>query len=415
MIMKNALYLLLILLSCRGNSQVELESLSPTQWQQDVDYLVNKVNRNFAGFNPSLKTSFNEDAAKIKAAIPRLSTHERILELARLMATLQDGHTEINLTGSETAFSRLPIILSFFGNDLYVVASDNARANIIGQRLTKINDTDITDVLAKLKPYINRDNEIEYIATAPTFIAIPELLEVIRVASAKNTISLTLSDKSGNENTLNVNAISYKEYNSINWARAFKSAPPYLENQDKGYWYAYLPEVKTLYVNFITLYNQNGNISIKKFNQEILKQLDHQKPDKVVIDFRLCRGGNYKNILPLIDELKKRPGINATGKLFIINGRLTFSAAAVATLYFRYKTNATVVGEISRARPNWAENVESYRLPNSNLRFDCLEETKVHFPEAGGSDKIPVDVETPRTYEAYQAGRDEVMEYILSR
>jgi hypothetical protein len=111
--------------------------------------------------------------------------------------------------------------------------------------------------------------------------------------------------------------------------------------------------------------------------------------------------------------VKKRPALNKKGNLFVVNGRLTFSAASVATIHFKDETQAIVVGEVSRARPNWAENMESYQLPNSKLEFDCLEKVKVHSKALGNSKVIPVDVEILRSFELYKNGRDEVMEYII--
>ena len=57
----------------------------------------------------------------------------------------------------------------------------------------------------------------------------------------------------------------------------------------------------------------------------------------------------------------------------------------------------------------------AYTLPHSRLDFDCTEKLKIHSPALGSGDKIPVDAVIPRSFEHYKAGRDEVMEYILSR
>ena len=187
-----------------------------------------------------------------------------------------------------------------------------------------------------------------------------------------------------------------------------------MENLASRYWFKYLPESKTMYVNIASLFNQDGKSSVKKVMEEMLDEMDQKQAAKLVVDFRLCRGGNYNNILPLIDEVKRRTALNRKGNLFVINGRLTFSAASVATIYFKDETQAMVVGEVSRARPNWADNMESYALPNSKLEFDCLEKLKIHSKALGDSKVIPVDVEIPRSFELYKVGRDEVMEYILS-
>jgi hypothetical protein len=54
----------------------------------------------------------------------------------------------------------------------------------------------------------------------------------------------------------------------------------------------------------------------------------------------------------LIKPLKERPAINQKGKLFVLIGRQTFSAARVNAIDFRKDTNAILVGEPIGERPN---------------------------------------------------------------
>lgn len=332
---------------------------------------------------------------------------------ARLLALLQDGHTEISITGPGSGFGRFPFQLYYFGKELRVVLADSAHASLLGKRLTQIDGQDVEVVFEKLKPYMNADNELEYITTAPTLMGIPEVLEAIGVLKTKNSARFTVLDDQGTVSTLSLEFISLNTFNKTKFLRVYSSPPLYLQQIGVGYWKQFMPDAKVMYIHFQTLYDASGTLSIKKFAKECLAEIVATKPNKVVVDFRLCRGGNYFNVLPLIEELAKMEGINVKGRLFVINGRLTFSAAAVATVLFRDKTNAMIVGEVCRARPNWAENMESYELPNSHLEFDCLEQTKIQSPVLGKADRIPVDVEIPRSFVHYVQGRDEVMEYIL--
>jgi hypothetical protein len=116
-----------------------------------------------------------------------------------------------------------------------------------------------------------------------------------------------------------------------------------------------------------------------------------------------------------INAIQKRPWLNQTGKIYVANSRTTFSAASVATIYFKDKTEAMIIGEVSRARPNWADNMESYQLPNSKLDFDCTDKLKDHSPELGNSLFIPVDIKVDRSFEQYRMGRDEIIEYFRSK
>lgn len=413
--MRTILTVALLLAACQGRSQVDLATLSSNQWQDDLSYLTEKVEKRFAGFTPELRNRFRTESEKIRTQIPSLSVNQRIMEFARLLALLQDGHTEVSVVGSEANFHRLPLILYYFGNELRIVAASAPYKALLGKRLTKIENHPVSEILENLKPYMNADNDREYITTAPTLMLMPEVLQTIGIVTDVDKIALTTSDDSGIEEKTNLAPITRNEYNKSEFVRVYPQPPLYLENAGKGNWFRFMPESSTMYVNIITLFNQDGQQPVKKLLVDMMKQFDQQKAKKLVVDFRLCRGGNYNNILPLIEEVKNRAELNQKGNFFVINGRLTFSAASVGTIYFKEQTQALVVGEVSRARPNWAENMESYKLPNSKLEFDCMEETRVHSKTLGTTKYIPVDIEIPRSFELYKAGRDEVMEYILSR
>lgn len=413
--MKKSIFILLILICGEGNAQVDLNKITVAQWQQDLDHLFGKIEKRFAGFTPELKEKFAHEASNLRDAMGSLTVNQRIVEMARLLALLNDGHTEISLTGSGTGFSRFPLVLYYFGEELKVIAASPQFKHIIGLSVNKIGEIPVSTVFEKLKPYMNKDNDIEYITTAPILMTIPEVLNGVGILNNTTEATFTFITKDGKDLAATIPSVSREYYNRTEFERAYEKTPMYLENLNEGYWFRYLPDSKVMYINFITLFNQDGNSSIKKVIGEALKEIDKHKPSKLVVDFRLCRGGNYSHITPLLNGIKKRPYLNSKGKLYVINGRMTFSAAAVATLFFKDETQAIVVGEISRARPNWAENMESFDLPNTKLNYDYTNKIKVHSAILGNDDKIPVDVEINRSFEHYRHGLDEVMEYILSQ
>ena len=409
------LVIIFLLISCKPNAQTDLSSLGLISWSQDLEFLVSKINSRFAGFTPALKEKFNAEVQKLRAELPQLSSTQKIMSFARLLAVLGDGHTEISVVGPAVGFSRLPLQLYYFGNDLRILGIDDKHKDALGSKLIKINEHAVNEIFESLKPYINAENDIEYITTAPNFMVIPEVLQHIGVISRLDSVYMTIQKENGFQTEIALNTISLEKYNTTSYTRLYSKPPLYLEHREKGYWSEYLPGAGLLYINVKTLNNNESDIPIKKFIKNSVEAIETQNIKKVVIDLRLCRGGNYNHILPLLNAIKKNEEINRKGRLFVINGRLTFSAAAVATVLFKDHTNATIIGEVSRARPNWAENMEAYILPHSRLDFDCTEKLKVHSPALLNSDRIPVDVLIPRSFELYASGRDEVMEYILSR
>lgn len=401
------------LASCTGSAQPDLSNLSATQWQEDFKFLVARVNKSFAGFTPEIREAFDRESQRLGNELNNLPPREKILGMAKLMALLHDGHTEISLVGKSSQFHRYPVSLYYFGDSLHIVAINEANKEHVGSVVTAFNDVPTAQVFEKIKPYINRDNDIEYITTIPDFMTLPEMLYSLKITDAPDELTMSLT-KNGKISRLKLNAVTLQEFNDQRRVRAFEKPPLYLENTQQVNWYRFFSQEGTLYLNIRSLFNPDHEPTVRKLIQSAFTEFDKQNGKRLVVDLRSCRGGNYHNGEPILEEIKKRAALQQPNRVFVLNSRLTFSAASVLTIFMKDKAGAVIVGEVSRARPNWAQNAESYILPNSKLKFDCLDETSTHSPTLGNAQFIPVDQEIKRTFRAYQQGRDEVMEYIFS-
>ena len=148
----------------------------------------------------------------------------------------------------------------------------------------------------------------------------------------------------------------------------------------------------------------------------MFKVIDKVQPDKLIIDLRQNRGGNYNKSRPLIESIKKRNFLNQKGKVYVITGRTTFSAAMVTSIFLKKETQAIIVGEPSRGHPNRADNVEHLKLPNSQLWVEYTTKVKKHWLELGTLNHVPVDIEILQNFKGeYNKGKDSVLEYIFSK
>ena len=67
--------------------------------------------------------------AALDAKIPSLERHEVIVEMARIVAAVGDGHTNIYPTRDpKIGFHTLPVAFTFFGDELYVRAAHEVAA-----------------------------------------------------------------------------------------------------------------------------------------------------------------------------------------------------------------------------------------------------------------------------------------------
>src|SRR5260370_37125558 len=78
-------------------------------------------------------------------------------------------------------------------------------------------------------------------------------------------------------------------------------------------------------------------------------------------------GGDNTLLLPIIHELIRAESINQRGKLFVIIGRRTQSAAQNFINLFELHTNAIFVGEPSGESPNMYSDPIPMELPSSRI------------------------------------------------
>ena len=133
-----------------------------------------------------------------------------------------------------------------------------------------------------------------------------------------------------------------------------------------------------------------------------------------MVDLRHNTGGNFHRNEPLIEGIRSRPEINRRGKLFVITSRTTFSAATIAAIDLERQTEAILVGEPSRGRPNGYSDEKHLRLPNSNVEVNYSPLYRAAMPELGDAPYLPVELPVEATFEEYRDGRDPVLAAILA-
>jgi hypothetical protein len=406
--------LAILLVSCNLGIQPDPAKLTSNQWETDFDFFCTLMNDSFAGFTPQIKKQFNEEAFATRQRLPSMSHIRIMMEFSKLSALLQDGHTTFNLSNPKTRFHRFPLLLFYFDKDLYITGTDESHKAMTGKRLLKIGNKSVDTVLEILKPYISQDNEMEFLHTGPELMVIPEILHALNIIDSAHDAVFTVSDDSGGESTHKLSSISLEQFNSMNKVMAYAKIPCYLESPEKNYRFKYLEKENISYITIHKLLNQKGERPVSQTISDFFTDIDHKKSAKVVIDLRTCPEGHYDLALPLIREIKKRPAINQQGKLFVVTGRTTFSAALVTSVFLKFETNTLVIGEPGRGKPNRADNVDIETMPVSKLYFTCTNRMKSHVVEAGLTDHLPVDIYVSPSAKAFKEGRDEVLEKIIS-
>lgn len=392
------------------------QPMSPERWLADLEYLARELPaRHVDPWHRIGAEQFQQAVAELRAKMPQLSNAQAAVELGRLVAMIGGGHTEISLTRSNPGFRRYPIMLRQFGKELYVVAASAPHVRALGARVLSIGDTLTRQAYDTVTPLLGHDNDMEFKEAAPRYLVHAEILQSLDIVPDVDRADWVLRGTDGEVFTLELEPVAFGAVGSLDWhfAGDAENLPLYRQRPRDRYWFEYLEDSRTLYFKYNRCFNQDEGPSIKAFAREMYRFVDSHTVERFVIDLRDNPGGNYHRNAPLIAGLAKRPALGERGRLFVILGHRTFSAAITAVADLAEIAEPIFVGERPRGRPNGQGDVKHFRLPASRIEVDHATNRYTLFPDLGDADYLALDIPVEISIEDYLAGRDPVLETIL--
>jgi hypothetical protein len=130
----------------------------------------------------------------------------------------------------------------------------------------------------------------------------------------------------------------------------------------------------------------------------------------------ICDNGGGDNTVGdtlLVKPLKADPYFNVKGRLYVLIGPLTFSAAMNNAAQFQDETNAILVGEAIGEKPNSFQEPRQFRLPNSHLVVRVS--TLYYAFRKKGENAVHPDKEIIRSWADVKAERDPVLDWVLAQ
>jgi hypothetical protein len=171
-----------------------------------------------------------------------------------------------------------------------------------------------------------------------------------------------------------------------------------------------LPDAKTVYLQYNSVRN-NRTEPLSAFAVRLRKHLDENPVENLVIDVRHNGGGNSFLNRELIRTFVSFE-TEKNGRIFLITGRNTFSAAQNFTNDVIRITNALVIGEPSSSRPFFIGESAGFTLPYSKVTGTIS--TRLHTVNAFDQRVwIAPDIPVPVTAADYFANKDAALGAIL--
>lgn len=338
------------------------------------------------------------------------------LELRRIVALLEDGHSQLLPSGLWAKVC--PFALEFFADGLYVVATAPTCSEFLGERIVGVGDQPLDAALAALAPYACADNARGALPSYALMLRMPGLQRGLGLLGEGQAPSFTVRGGDGKDRRLPLPEGDFLGPGSFgappsSWSHVTREATPrWLASPDLSYWFEHDVANSMVYMRLRAVQNQAGE-SLRQVCTAMFALIAEQHPQRLVIDLRGNRGGNNGLTEPLVHGVIKS-AIDAPGQVFVITDHHTFSAAVNTATRLERDTWALFVGSPPGGRPNHFGDARMSSLPNSGFRLLC---STVRWQDSEPFDQRPwihPDLPADPTFADYVAGRDPALAAILA-
>ena len=398
-------------------------------WRTDLRLLARELKRRaYAPFALISEEDFDREVARLDGQIPGLTDTQIIVAMMRLTALLDDGHAGIRMPDGNPELSRLVQLEFFlFAEGLFVIAAGPGYSRLLGAEVETIGGRTVDEAVAALGPLIARDNDQQVKFQVPAFLRRTAILHGLGLTADLGRVTLAVRFPDGSSGEATVDAVPGRfrwDRHPPGWTRLADtvterlsevsgSPPLYLRHRELPYWFEYLPAADLVYFQYNAVADHPAE-PFAAFCDRLFAFIAARQPARLVIDLRWNGGGNTFLSQALLHHLIRHPEISRRGALFVIIGRLTFSAAQNTATAIGRETEPIFVGEPTGSRPNFTGETIPFELPYSKLRAnagDLFWQTS--WPEDHRTWIAP-DIYAPPTFEAFRRNQDPAMDAILA-
>ena len=375
-------------------------------WREDLTTLREALPRRHKNLFASIdEATWRRDAAQLDAELGGLNEVQLLARLARLVASVGEGHTAVGLYES-SRIRRYPIILYEFSDGMYATEVAAEHGGFRGKKLVGIGDMSIEEVKAAVAPLIARDNDAQLRNLTPTLLVMPELLEAL---GAIPDPALGRFIFEGGE-VLALEPV--KDLSTVRWEEAKETPPRYRQKRQMFYWNDYLPEHELLYFKYNRCANApSPQLSFAGLVEGTLGFMRQKLVTRFVVDLRDNGGGDSSIAAPLIEALGR---MTPAPKIFVLIGRGTFSSAILNTLALK-RVGAVLVGEETGGRPEHYGEVKHLTLPSLGVSVSYSTKYFSHEGISGNLKTLTPDVIVETSGADFFSGRDPVLEAVQYR
>ncbi len=386
-------------------------------WRFDLHFLSREIKR--LHYNPYRKVSreaFDTYVRRLHSEIPGMTDPQIVVGLMRLASMAGDGHTIVRHPAyGQDAKKLLPVQFFLFSEGLFIVSAVAEHADLAGAQVVSLGGHTIDQLMLALDPIISRDNSIWPKLIAPAHMRNPYVLYGLGLIRESDRVTMTTRDKAGKERVVTlVGTAGAPDDGWVTMRKEVNGAEPlHQRNRKASYWFEYVPEHNLGWLQYNAIAHDPKE-PFPQFCQRVFKFINENDVDKLVVDLRWNNGGNTFLSQPLVRALIANDKINQRGKLFVVVGRNTFSAAMNTSTLIERHTNAIFVGEPTGSSPNFIGETIRVELPYSKMTGSISD---LYWQTSWPMDHRPWIaplLHAPPTVASYLQNRDPALDAILN-
>ena len=336
--------------------------------------------RHVAPFARLPEHEFDSRIAALAARAEGLSFDQFVVEMMRIGAALGEGHT-----GVMAAFDRqldlrvLPIDLWPVEGGYAVIAAPDEHSQLLGGQLISIEDVPVARMVEALTPLYSRDTEAALPMGMAALLRVPTLLHGSNILSGRRaSYRVTVRTSRGTVERSLAPVSRFADSSPLSSPRiagadASGEAPLWRRNSDRGWWRTLIHDGTTLYFDFNSADTgadpEFDRASFQRFLDDMVEEVSGNPViSRLVIDLRENRGGSYADTRGLLAAILQTGRFDERGKLFVITGPATFSAAMDHLSALERFMDPIIVGVAGAGRPGHGSELGRWRLPNSGMQ-----------------------------------------------
>ena len=353
----------------------------------------------YDAYHPVPPSDLDERVARLAPRVEEMTPDEFLVAVSRLTAGRdRDGHTGV-FPLAQPDLEVWPLQLYAFDDGWRVIRARPPYRHLVGARVTAVGGRSMDEVTRMVAPLVSRDNSATVRGRLPQYLVVPSLLRGLGLRP-----SLTVGGQQVVPEPISTE--SYAAWNGLFYPLVCPrlrppSSPDWtITRSDRG-----------IVARYGLVSRFDDDRTIDAFAAR-LRRLSRSTEGPIVIDVRDNPGGDNGTYPPLLSALQdvadRRPG-----RLRVVFGRCTFSAATNFVAELLATTDAVSIGEPMGGAPNMWGDATEVALAHSGI---ALHVATIEW-ELGGPDKRPMikpDVATPVTWADHRLGIDRALRTALS-